>query len=364
MSVKRIRNHGTWVWQARVAYKRLRRAAFRSRKDEAREAEADPLRALKMEHGQAEQAAASPATLRQLLARYADDMRARGKAEESVDRVDYTRRNIEAVTLELLDLPVSRIGDTEIFAFRNARARAGVVIYDLVDDIKMPRRIPAKQSTINRDLRTLRTALKRARPELSLPGRSVLPRGQDARPLAAAGGGAAHPRGHAVAVPRDRQARRSDAYADDRDPDAAAEEVHLEQGVILLPRAKAGARPVILSEPHGKIVQAQIETHSGSHLVFPGPAGRPYSREQIGKVFWRHARGVGLRDFHFRDLRHHGATMALNKGFTAPIVMALGGWKTERMMRRYAAVTDATLRAAAEAVSGSEVATSTAMALR
>ena len=46
--------------------------------------------------------------------------------------------------------------------------------------------------------------------------------------------------------------------------------------------------------------------------------------------------------------------MALNKGFTAPIVMALGGWKTERMMRRYAAVTDATLRAAAEAVSGRE----------
>ena len=34
--------------------------------------------------------------------------------------------------------------------------------------------------------------------------------------------------------------------------------------------------------------------------------------------------------------------------------MALGGWKTERMMRRCAAVTDQTLRAAAEAVSGSE----------
>jgi hypothetical protein len=48
--------------------------------------------------------------------------------------------------------------------------------------------------------------------------------------------------------------------------------------------------------------------------------------------------------------------MALNKGFTAPIVMALGGWKTERMMRRYAAVTDATPRAAAEAVSGGELA--------
>ena len=46
--------------------------------------------------------------------------------------------------------------------------------------------------------------------------------------------------------------------------------------------------------------------------------------------------------------------MALNKGFTAPIVMALGGWKTERMMRRYAAVTHETLRRAAEAVAGNE----------
>jgi len=35
--------------------------------------------------------------------------------------------------------------------------------------------------------------------------------------------------------------------------------------------------------------------------------------------------------------------MALNSGFTAPIVMVLGGWRTERMMRRYAAVTDQAL---------------------
>ncbi len=72
-------------------------------------------------------------------------------------------------------------------------------------------------------------------------------------------------------------------------------------------------------------------------------------------VFRKAARAAGLRDFHFHDLRHHGATMALNRGFSAPIVMQLGGWKTEKMMRRYAAVTDQTLRAAAEAVSGHEV---------
>jgi hypothetical protein len=35
-------------------------------------------------------------------------------------------------------------------------------------------------------------------------------------------------------------------------------------------------------------------------------------------------------------------------------MMALGRWKSEAMMRRYAAVTDQTLRAAAEAVTGNE----------
>jgi hypothetical protein len=46
--------------------------------------------------------------------------------------------------------------------------------------------------------------------------------------------------------------------------------------------------------------------------------------------------------------------MALNAGFTAPIVQALGGWKSEKMMRRYAAVTDQILQRAAKAVTGNE----------
>jgi integrase len=106
--------------------------------------------------------------------------------------------------------------------------------------------------------------------------------------------------------------------------------------VILLPQAKAGARPVVLSAAAQKVLRARLEAHDGA-LVFPGPQGRPYSREKIGKAFRRAARAAGLRDFHFHDLRHHGATMALNRGFTAPIVMALGGWKSEAMMRRYVA---------------------------
>jgi len=77
------------------------------------------------------------------------------------------------------------------------------------------------------------------------------------------------------------------------------------------------------------------------------------ARIHVSRVFRKAARAAGLKDFRFHDLRHHEATMALNLAFTAPIVMQLGGWKTQRMMRRYAAVTDTPLRAAAEAVSGS-----------
>jgi integrase len=55
-----------------------------------------------------------------------------------------------------------------------------------------------------------------------------------------------------------------------------------------------------------------------------------------GQVFGKASRSAVLRDFHFHDLRHHSATMALNAGFTAPIVVALGVWKSERMVRRYA----------------------------
>lgn len=64
MAVRRIRNHGKWVWQARVAYRGLRRAAFRTTKDEARDAERKLLRALKSIARQEEREASAPAALR------------------------------------------------------------------------------------------------------------------------------------------------------------------------------------------------------------------------------------------------------------------------------------------------------------
>jgi integrase len=224
----------------------------------------------------------------------------------------------------------------------------------VVDDVVTERRVPCKPATVNRDLRTLRAALKKACPEYRFPAGAFF-REDETRVRWL------RPEEELLVletVPATIRAiaklaaltlmRLSEIRLMRR------EYVHLEQGVILLPQTKTEPRPVILSADAQKILRKQLEEHE-SEWVFPNPDGRPYDRSYIGRAFRKAARGAGLKDFHFHDLRHHGATMALNKGFTAPIVMALGGWKTERMMRRYAAVTDQTLRAAAEAVAGAEL---------
>lgn len=355
MSVRQVKVHGHKVWQARVAFQGLRSSRVCENRDAAKLAQAELLQELKRRAGQAEQAGLAPATLRQLLDLYALDMEDRGKGEESVGRVDYTRRSIEALMPELLEKPVSAIADADLYAFRNLRAREGSTVYQVVAGERVKVRVPTKPSTINRDLRTLRAALKKARPDYRFPGAAFFPEDETRvrwlrpeeellvlEPMSSPFREMA--KLAALTLMRQGEIRR-----------LRREDVHLGQGVILLPRAKAGARPVMLSQSARKLLQAQLEGHDGP-LVFPRPDGRAWSPEHVGRAFRRAARAAGLKDFRFHDLRHHGATMALNAGFTGPIVMALGGWKTERMMRRYAAVTDQTLRRAAEAVSGAETA--------
>lgn len=336
MSVRRLKNHGKWVWQARVAYRGLRKAAFRETREAAREAEATLLQELKATVGHAEAAANRPATVRSLFECYVADLEARGKSPDTVGRAVETAKAVERLMPGLLDLLVTQIGDAEIFAFRKARDQEGT-----------------KPSTINRDLRTIRAMLKKACPDSRFPAGAFFPEDETRvrwlRPEEEI----------TVLEPMPspfREMAKLAALTLMRLSEIRLlrrEYVHLAQGVVLLPQAKGGPGAVTLSAAAQKILRQQLERRM-SDWVFPNPAGRPYDRSYVGRVFRRAARAAGRSDFTFHDLRHHGATMALNKGFSAPIVMALGRWKTERMMRRYAAVTDPTLRAAAEAVSGSE----------
>jgi hypothetical protein len=193
MSVRKIKNHGKWVWQARVAYRGRRKAAFRDSKEAAREAEADLLRDLKAEAAEAEQEGAKPATLRQLLEFYVDDLVARGKGQDTVGRAIETAHVIELLTPELLDKPVTRIGEAEIFTFRRARVERSATAARLRAEAATLRangqgdkaetrekaaqaaqKAETKPITINRDLRTLRAALKRARPEFRFPAGAFL----------------------------------------------------------------------------------------------------------------------------------------------------------------------------------------------
>ena len=308
MSVRQVKVHGRKVWQARVAFQGLRSSRVCQSRDGAKLAQAELLQDLKRRAGQAEKSGLAPATLRQLLDYYALDIAARGKGEESVERVDYTRRSIEALMPGLLVKPVSAIADADLFAYRNLRAREGTAVYQVVAGQRVKVRVPNKPSTINRDLRTLRAALKKARPEYRFPAGAFFPEDETRvrwlRPEEEL----------LVLEPMPspfREMAKLAALTLMRQGEIRMlrrEDVHLGQGVIMLPRAKAGARPVMLSESARKLLQAQLEGQDGP-WVFPKPNGRPYSREQVGKAFRRAARGAGLRDFRFHDLRHHGATI-------------------------------------------------------
>jgi integrase len=364
MAVKKIRVHGNVRWRARVVVAGEQKVAYKASRDEARDAEAALRQELKAKSAQAEQQGQRPATLRALLDLYAEHLEFHRKPRETVARARDTARTIGRVLPELLDRPVSAIGDADVFAFVKAREREGKA--EVVAGKRTTRRVPLASGSVNRDLTTLRAAIKMVRPEFRLPRGAVAK--QDATRVRWL-----RPEEELIVFETMQQATKPTKRTSSRALPFAAmaklaaltlmrlseirtlrrEHVHLEQGVIQLPKAKAGARPVILSGEAQKILLGQLERHEGE-WVFPSPDNRPYSRVHVSRVFRKAARAVGLKDFHFHDLRHHGATMALNRGFSAPIVMALGGWKSEAMMRRYAAVTDRTLRAAAEAVSGAE----------
>jgi len=325
----------------------------RASKAEARTAESELLHELRERGARAANEEGQPATLRSLLELYVAGLEHRGKSEESITRASSTALALEKTLPALLDRPVTSIVDADLFAFRNARLREGKVVVEVIDGVRRERREPARPSTINRDLRTLRAALKGALPDYHFPA-GVFFREDETRVRWL------QPEEELLVIETMTSPFREVAKLASLTLMRLSEirmlrreMVHLGQGVVLLPQAKAGARPVVLSAAAQKLLGHQLQQHSAD-WVFPNPGGIPYSRYYVSHVFRKAARRAGLKDFHFHDLRHHGATMALNKGFTAPIVMALGGWKTERMMRRYAAVTDTTLRAAAEAVSGNE----------
>src|SRR6266508_1764566 len=187
MSIRRVKVNGRKMWQARVAYRGLRKSTIRESKEDAKMAEGELRSALQAQAAQAEVAGQRPATLKALLEFYAEDMAARGKGEESVGRVEYTALAVERLCPEMLTKPLGDLREAEHDQPRLAdtarRAQEGAA------------RVP-------------------------LPLRCLLQGRRDPRPLAPARGGVDRPRADALAGPRNCQAR--GAHADALDRGAAA----------------------------------------------------------------------------------------------------------------------------------------------
>jgi integrase len=261
MSVKQVTINGSQkVWMARIAYHGVRKSRVCRTKEEARQAERELAAECRKAVAEAEREGATPATLKQLFEFYVLDLERRGKGADTISCAVTTAKAVEAVTPELLRLPIARVTARDVYAFQQARVRAG-----------------KRASTINRDLRTLRAMLKQARPDFRFPGAAFLPEDEtrvrwlrpeeellifDTLPA---------PFGDMARLAALTLMRLTELRTLRRDM------VHLDQGVVMLPRAKAGARPVILSAEAQKIVgrllEGASEAQAAAGWVFPGPAG-------------------------------------------------------------------------------------------
>ncbi len=260
-------------------------------------------------------------------------------------RAKDTKKRLEEHFGKRMDEPLTKVAtEADLYGFRAARVQAG-----------------SAPSTWNRDARTLRAMLKKALPGFRFPAGLFFKEDETrVRWL--------EPLQEVDVMSRLRSPFQEMARLASLTLMRLTEvrtlkrgQVALSQGVLQLPRSKTGPDTVVLNSEAIDLLRKQLDSHNSEWVFTRRRIKRdgavtfengPYSRVHVGREWREAARVAGLGDFHFHDLRHHGATMALNAGFSAPIVMALGRWKTERMMRRYAAVTDKTLRAAAEAVSG------------
>lgn len=334
MAIRQARVHGRKVWLARLQIDGRRISRVCHSREEARDVDAELRRQLREAQLVAEAERTRTVTLREAFAGYIESLEVRGKPQESVYRAAQVLRALEGVLPSALDRPITAFGEAEIFEFRRARLAAG-----------------CKTSTVNRDLRVVRALLHRVAPEFRFPSGAIAPEDEtrvrflhldQERHLLTS---MRPPFGDIVALAIRTLMRLSEIRLLRR------EFVHLDQGLILLPRAKAGSRAVVVNREAQAILRAQLRRHN-SAWVFPGPGGIPYSRGHVSRRFRQAARRAGLVGLHFHDMRHVGATRAVNSGFSMPVLMSLGGWRTPRMVQRYAHVADDTLRAAAESISG------------
>src|SRR5579885_2301353 len=113
-------------------------------------------------------------------------------------------------------------------------------------------------------------------------------------------------------------------------------------------KGKRAAFGFVLSPEAVKLLrQARRLSPTGNHVF-------QYDGQPIGNfnrgAFQKAARRAGVPGLRWHDLRHTGASWAVQCGVTLPELMVLGGWKSYRMVLRYAHLTPQNAAAAAQVV--------------
>lgn len=129
-------------------------------------------------------------------------------------------------------------------------------------------------------------------------------------------------------------------------------EVNLAGRYIRLPgvRMKNG-KPfsVALNETAVSVLRGQLGKHE--QYVFPRDDGEPYG--WLPSKLWADAlEKAGLEDVRWHDLRHTWASLMRQAGVSLADLQEMGGWKSARMVQRYAHLDVSHLRPMAEVMDG------------
>jgi integrase len=101
------------------------------------------------------------------------------------------------------------------------------------------------------------------------------------------------------------------------------------------PKNKGSKRWVTFPESVTLQLSEHVRHHVMGDVLFPGPDGGPIRRKTFHRAWVRAAAAAGLGGFQVRNLRHSGATWALESGISPVLVAFRLGHRSTRMIEAH-----------------------------
>lgn len=114
--------------------------------------------------------------------------------------------------------------------------------------------------------------------------------------------------------------------------------INLDARTLLVEKSKMGKRRIL--PIHDRVFSSFSSVSSHGFLYFNSKGERYADPKNLRGVHRRACKRAGIVDFTIHDWRHHWASRLTMAGASMPALMKLGGWESERMVLRYASVSD------------------------